>query len=205
MKNALRPVLAVAGAAALVSIGTAAYAGPPWTVSIGGSSTGAPAAYTASTVGASPQINFTTPAANLGCASGTAAGTITPGATTGAVGSITSSTFNSCSGPLGLTLNVTQNSAWAININGNQVGGVTPGNVSTISASVSDGSGLCSFDVTGTVPGSFNQNTQQLTVNGGGLSISNVNGCFGVINEGDPATFAATYQLAGIGAVTIAN
>ena len=200
-----RKSLAVAGAVALVSIGTAAYAGPPWTVSVGGSSTGAPASYTATTVGTNPDITFTVPGLTLNCDDGTANGTITPGATASKAGEIAGSSFNGCLGPLGIPLNVTQVGTWDINIAGDNVGGVTPGSIGSISASVSNPGGACDFDVTGSVGGSFDENTQQLSASGGGLTVSNVSGCFGLIQNGDPATFDGAYQLANIANVTIAN
>jgi len=202
-----RKSLAVIGAAALVSIGSAAYAGPPWTVSVGGSSTGSPASYTAATVGTNPDITFTVPGLTLTCDDGTAAGTITPGATgtDGKAGEITSTSFNTCNGPYGIALNVTQNTTWDINLDSDNVGGVTPGNIGNVDASVSNPGGACDFDVTGSVGGSFDESTQQLAVSGGGLTVSNVSGCFGLIANADPATFDGTYQLANIANITIAN
>lgn len=200
-----RKSLAIIGAVALVSIGTAAYAGPPWTVSVGGSSTGAPASYSATTVGTDPDIEFSVPAADLTCADGTADGTITPGATASKAGEITATEFNTCLGPFDIPLEVTQTSVWDINITGNNVGGVTPGSIGNVNAHVENPDGLCEFDVTGSVPGSFNENNQQLAVGGGGLTVSNVSGCFGAIGNGNPATFDGTYQLADIDTVTIAN
>lgn len=201
-----RKSLAAAGAAALiVASGTAAFAGPPWTVSVGGSSTGSPASYTAT----SGQIDFTVPGQNLGCDSGTAEGTITPGATSSKAGEITDTEFINCLGPLNIPLEVNQTSTWDINITGDNSGGVTPGQIGNVSASVSNPDGLCSFDVVGTVAGSFDENTQQLTVdNTSGpdtLFVENVDQCFGLILEGDPATFEGTYDLANIANVTIAN
>lgn len=201
-----RKSLAAAGAAALIVVGgTAAFAGPPWTISVGGSSTGAPASYTAE----SGPVDFTVPGLNLGCDSSDAAGTITPGATSSTAGVITSTTFDNCVGPLGIPLEVNQTGTWDINITGDNSGGVTPGQIGNVSASVSNPDGLCSFDVSGTVAGSFDENNQALTAdNTSGpdtLFVENVNGCFGLILEGDPATFDATYDLAGIANVTVAN
>ncbi|WP_375001742.1 hypothetical protein [Aeromicrobium sp. CTD01-1L150] len=200
-----RKSLAAAGAAALVMVAGAAYAGPPWTVSVGGDSTGSPASYTAETIGASPQIEFTVPGLNLGCDSGTAEGVIIPGPTSGKAGEIADTEFIDCIGPLDIDLEVTQNATWDIEITGDNVGGVTPGAITNVDASVSNPDGLCSFDVTGEVGGAFDENTQQLSVSGGGLTVSNVDQCFGLILNGDPATFDGTYQLADIDTVTIAN
>jgi len=98
-----RTTIALAAAAPLVSIGGTAHAGPPWTVLIGGSSTGAPASFTTATEGAHPNIGFNVP-----------------------------------------------------------------------------------------------ETAQQFAVSGGGLTISNVSGCYGLFVDGDPMTFEATYQLANI-------
>lgn len=194
-----------AGLVAAAYAPAAAYAGPPWTVSVGGSSTGAPVSYTASTVGASPQINFATPAANLDCVSATAVGTVTPG-TSGVLGTIGDVQLQSCSGPLGATLNNTSTAgSHDIVITGDTVNGITPVLVTGIAQTFSDDSGLCSFDGSGSVPGSFDAATQLFTISGGGLTLTNVLGCFGVINEGDPATMAATYRLSGPGTITVTN
>ncbi len=201
-----RKSLAAAGAAALIiASGTAAFAGPPWTISVGGSSTGSPATYDAT----SGPIDFTVPGLSLGCDSGTAEGTITPGATSSKAGEIAETEFIGCLGPLGIDVDVTQTSTWDINITGDNAGGVTPGEIGNVAASVSNPDGLCSFNVVGTVAGSFDENTQQLTVdNTSGpdtLFVQDVDGCFGLILEDDPATFAGTYDLANIANVTIAN
>lgn len=206
-----RKSFAVLGAVALISIGSAAYAGPPWTVSVGGSSSGSAATFTASTLeidpaaGDQPDIEFSVPAADLTCDTGTADGTITPGATASTAGEISSTVFTDCLGPFGIALDVTQTCAWDLNIVGNNVSGVTPGEIDGVCAHVENPGGLCEFDVTGAVPGAFDESNQQLAVSGGGLTVSNVSGCFGAIGNGNAATFDGTYQLANIATVTIAN
>jgi hypothetical protein len=50
--------------------------------------------------------------------------------------------------------------------------------------------GAASF--TGTVNVTYDNNTDKLAVKGGTLHIWNVAGCFGLINSGDAASYAAT-------------
>ncbi|MGJ9422525.1 hypothetical protein [Aeromicrobium sp. CF3.5] len=200
-----RQSLSMASAAALVLIGSAAYAGPPWTVSVGGSSAGGPADYTASTIGDGPDIAVTVPKADFTCEAGTTLGSIAPGSTAAAIGRIAGSTFTDCFGPFGIELPIRQTSVWDINITGDNVGGATPASIGNITAHVENPDGLCEFDITGSVPATFDENTQQLHVDGGGLTISNVSGCFGAFGNGNPMTFEATFQLADVAPVTITN
>lgn len=142
-----RSTATVLGAAALLAVtATTAHAGPPWTVSVGGSSTGAPATFTAT----SGQLDFTVPGQNLGCDYAIFEGTITPGPTSSKAGEVTSSEFVNCVGPLGVPFEVTQTSVWDINLTGDNSGGITPGQIGNVSATATNPDGLCSFDIVGT-------------------------------------------------------
>lgn len=99
-------------------------------------------------------------------------------------------------------MEVTQTSVWDINITGDNVSGETPGSISGVSAHLENSNDLCGFDITGSAPAIFDENTQQLAVTGGSLILSNVFGCFGNANY---TTFEATYQLADIDTVAITN
>lgn len=82
---------------------------------------------------------------------------------------------------------------------------MTPASIGNIAAHVENPDVLCEFDFSGAIPGTFDQNNQQLHVDGGGLTISNVSGCFGGFGNGNPMTLKATYQLHDIAPVTITN
>lgn len=203
--------LALTGAAALVAIGGVAYAGPPWTVVIGNSSTGDPASFTSSTVeidpvtGDQPDIEWSVPAANLTCNDGTAAGTITPGATVSKIGEITSTSINDCLGPFNIPWDFEQTSVWDINIVGDTSGVMVPVEVSGITYTMDNPDGLCTFDVTGSVPGMLDMGSQQIHLDGGGTTVSNVSGCFGMMGNGNTHTLTMALQLDDIPRVLVAN
>jgi hypothetical protein len=75
---------------------------------------------------------------------------------------------------------------------------VTTGNISSVDATLSGS--LCSATATGSVDASYSNSTGVLTlkpVSGSGhtLKISGVNGCLGLINNGDTATFTGAFTL----------
>ena len=197
-------MLAVLGATAALTLGaSAAWATGPYTISAGAQTSGT-VAYTGSTTGASPQIQFNSPNVEMGCDSGTAAGDLFLGsnATGDDVGSITSSTWTNCVGPFGLPMSVTHAGTWSLNLTGTPTGGVTVGNIDEVNAHV-EATGdpeTCSFDVIGSVDGNFNESGQALTITTptaiGALFTVNVVGCFGLVDEGGPATFEGAYALA---------
>ena len=197
--NFKRKILALAGAAALVAVGGAAYAAGPYTVTAGSTSSGT-VAYTGTTSGASPQIKFSTPGVDMTCASGTAAGNLHLGANaTGAnIASIDSTTWTNCIGPLGLDLVVTQVGTWTLNATGDASVDPVAGSITSVNAHVENPGGACSFDVTGTMGGTFSEATQTLAVTPAGstLVVTNVSGCFGLVSENDPATFEMSYLIA---------
>ena len=202
-----RSTATVLGAAALLAVtATTAHAGPPWTVSVGGSSTGAPAPFNATTVNG---LEFSVPGIDLGCDSATFYGAITPGPTSSTVGQVTDSTYENCVGPLNLDFEVTQTSAWNIDLTGDNVAGVTPGEITNVNAHVADADGLCAFDLAGAKAGFIDENSQLIgsdnTTGPETLFVENVDQCFGLVLEGDPATVKATYALDGIAPITITN
>lgn len=213
----LRRTLAVAGAAALVAVAGPAWAGGPYTVAAGGTASGS-VAVTGVTTGLVPQVVLSTPSAVTTCDSSTIAGDINLGvnATGANIATINSSSWNNCQGFI--DFQITHTGTWSFNATGAPTGGVTDGTVTgahlrAVAINPSTGlpdPSLCSFDVTGSVDASFDQNYQQLQVTApvsgstSALAIANVTGCFGLVANGDPAAIEAVYATANVlGAMTI--
>jgi hypothetical protein len=139
--------------------------------------------------------------AALTCASSNASGTVNTGTGVGpTLGSISALSFaggGTCSGPAGISFTVTPNSLpYPIVATGPTAGGVTPGRVTGVNARLSGF--LCSATVTGSAPGNYNNATRRLTLTAGStLTISNVSGCFGLLNNGDTASFTTAYNVVG--------
>ncbi|GGF37437.1 hypothetical protein GCM10011519_08720 [Marmoricola endophyticus] len=196
----LPTALATLGAAGVLAFSGPAFAAGSYTVTAGGQSTG-----TTAFTGTAGSISFTTPGADLSCGGGTAGGTLNLGTSDGTgIADISSASFSDCVGPLGIPLDVTQTGDWTLNATGTP-GAVTDGSITGVSAHVSNPDGQCDFDVTGAVDGNFDSANQQLNVTSGNvLTLSNVNGCFGILNDGDTADFSATYDVvADAGAIAI--
>ncbi|MFF3286541.1 hypothetical protein [Streptomyces sp. NPDC003023] len=154
-----------------------------WAVSPGG-------AFTA--VAQNPTL--TVPAAVLECASATATGSV-GSSSTNDVGDITSLTFEDCS-VVGIPFDVQSKAfPWDLNALGvSAVPNAVDGSITGVEASVS-GSG-CTADFAGSVTGHYKNDTKQLVIDDGDLVASNAN-CFGMINDGDPALFEATFDVSG--------
>jgi len=204
----IKAVAIPAAAIAAAAIGTpAAFAATTYTVTAGSATTADnPINWHASTTGDSPQVTFNDVDAGvtMTCDSATAAGQIDVGGGQSGSGVATindpdptnhKTEWFGCQG-LGLTLHVAATLPWNIDATGPTSGGVTPVEISGIVAHVNDDNGLCSFDVTGSVPGSYDNATQDLAVNGGGLTIGNVGGSLcPVLLGNDEATYQATYHV----------
>lgn len=196
MRKTAALALMTAGAAAVAT----ALAGPAfaasWTVT---GNTNADGSYSA----AAGTTTLKDGSVNLTCTSATAKGVLANGsyATGDGIGTIAASTFTSCSGPLGLRFNVTQNGTWSINaVQPDATAGVTDGTITNVSASLSGPS--CTATVTGGVQGTYTNGTGVLSVNpsapnpnGVQLTVSGVSGCFGLIKNGDHPTFTASYNV----------
>lgn len=144
-------------------------------------------------------LKDTTSDNTLTCTSATAAGTLKSGSGLSGtdIGTITSTTFNKCTGPLKLTFTVKQSGTWDVNITSNS-GGVSTGFISNVSATLS-GSG-CTATVTGEADATYSNSTGVLTlapVSGSGhvLTVASASGCLGVINTGDTTTFSGAYTI----------
>lgn len=197
--------LAGAASAAVVIAASPAVAATTYTVTAGSAPNGTKVSFTGKTTGATPQVHFsdTTSSQDLTCDSGTAKGSTTTGTARPANGiaTITGSAFKltNCTGPGGLPLFVTGSGIWKLNATSyNATTGTTTGTITNIAAHVQTSDGTtCAFDVSGTVTATFKNSTQVLAVKttNSTLMLSNVQGCFGLLNNGDHATFRANYKV----------
>ena len=195
-----------AGAIALIAIPSALAAGTTYTIKAGTQKSGT-VNYTATT----DKIAFTdkTSGLALGCKSGTAAGAVTLGKKVAGnkVGTITKTTWKSCSGPNNIVLLPKQHGTWNLNATGATASGVTKAFVSNVNAVVKQkgAASLCTFTVTGASDGKYSNSTHKLTLSPGShkLKVSHVvGGCYGLISNGDTVTFKATYAFTGKISVT---
>ncbi len=116
------------------------------------------------------------------------------------IGTITSTSFTKCTGPLGISFKVKQSGTWELTVTkySSKSGGVATGYISKIHATLSGPS--CAATVTGEADASFSNKTGDLTVkpvskSGHVLKISKVSGCFGLINNGNTSGFTGTYKI----------
>jgi hypothetical protein len=106
--------------------------------------------------------------------------------------------FQNCSGPFGLTFEVEHVGDWALNgTTYDPATGVTTGTLTGITANLSGFA--CSATVTGSVDGTYDNNTGVLTVlPNPTLTVSFVDefdDCLGLINTGDRSTFDGAYTV----------
>lgn len=195
-KNLLRG-LTVTGIAAAASLGlaTSAFAATPVSVTVGSYTSGSHP-ITATTTGTTPQVTFTA-GVKMTCDQATVRGNVNAGLFSAPapnpVASVTSTSTDwvNCLGPLGIGMTVIPGTgAWDLNAvdTNNPSAGITQGTVDNVSAHVQDtssGGATCSFDVSGSVPGSFNNSTQHLVIPGTSstLHVSNIVGCFGLVTS----------------------
>jgi hypothetical protein len=178
----------VAGAAMAAGI---AFSAAPAVASPSATFTVTPGgAYTAT----STAVTFKDGSVTMNCTGSTAKGTLKSGSgLAGAgIGSISSLAYTGCTGPLG-TVTVTPG-ALPYSINAvSYASGVTQGNIGPVSVKVVMTG--CSFTVTGSAPGNFNNSTSSLNLTAGsGLSVSGVSGCLGLVKNGDHPTYVASYK-----------
>jgi len=142
----------------------------------------------------------------LQCTSSKSTGTLKSGSGISGtnLGSIKTLTFSGCTGPFGLVFTVTNsNFPWTLHGTAfNATSGVTTGNITGIKSHLS-GTG-CSADVRGATATSagkvkvtYTNGTHKLKVLGGGgtLHVFNVNGCAGLLTNGDATRFTGTYTV----------
>lgn len=203
--------------AALSSLAFAApaMAAPPYDVLVGGSSADTDYSFT----GTAAPIDFVAHGAfldvEMDCLQSVATGFVHGGSgQSGAdVATIEDTTWTDCTGPLGLDMTVVHGGSWLLNVTDTAVTGPpaadasVDGNISAASAYIyatNDESG-CAFSVTGAADGQFDEVNQDLVVAEDGtvsdanqLTISVAGGgstCSGLISDGDPASFAGTFDV----------
>jgi hypothetical protein len=140
----------------------------------------------------------------LTCTSSSGKGTAKKGSGLSGAGiaSITSLGFSNCTGPLSLTFTVhTAHFPWKLNAKSFS-GGVTTGTISRIHATLSGPSCKATVDGTGasanngTVTAKYSNSTGKLSTTGAGnLHIYNVQGCAGLIGNGDASSFVGSYAV----------
>jgi hypothetical protein len=200
MLKRIGAIMMAGGAAAALSLtlgatSSSATARMTWTIKPGGPVVGTAGKTT---------LRDTKTGTTLTCASSATKAKLKSGSgLTNPLGKITSVTFSNCSGPGGLVFTA-KTSASSTNpwpLSGSSFhSGVTKGTISNIKATIS-GSG-CSAKVAGTsasspgkVTGTYSNSSGKLKVSGGNLHIWDVNGCFGLIHNGDPSAFSGAYKI----------
>jgi len=200
MLKRIGAIITAGGAAAALTVALApapSFAATPaattWSITPGGNVTGS---------AKNPTLKDTKTGTVLTCATSTTAAKLKAGAhQTNPIGTISSIAFQTCTGPLGLSFTVSIKALpYKLNGTAPTSGGVTKGKITGIMASIS-GSG-CSANVAGTtatskgqVTGTYTNSSGILKVSGGNLHIFGVNGCFGLIANGDASTFSASYTI----------
>jgi hypothetical protein len=192
-----RLTIALSSGAAALALGigtTAAMAttASTWTIKPGGNVTGTAGKTT---------LTDTKTHQTLSCTSSSTTAKLKSGkGQTNPLGTISAATFTNCTGPGGLMFTV-KSSGFPWKLNGSSFSaGVTHGSITGVKATLS-GPG-CSLSVAGTsasspgkVTGTDTNSTGILKVSGGNLHVWNVNGCFGLINSGDPSKFVGSYKI----------
>ncbi len=136
-------------------------------------------------------------------ATGTVATATHQGTSPVKIGTVASLSFNNCTGPLGAVHTTIQALPYSLKIDSTTNStGQTDGMITGTKVHVSMTS--CAFDVTGSAPGFYTNGTHKLTVtktlpitplNTARLTVSNVVGCAGFVNNGDHPTFTSTYTV----------
>jgi hypothetical protein len=204
-KRAAGALFAVASAALAIGLGaTTALAATTLTVKVtnGGTYTATATTTTLSDNGVNVTCSSTTTTK-----SSTGTGTIATATHTGTspvkVGTVATLNFKNCTGPLGTVKTVIHNLPYSVKVDSTTNStGQTDGMITGTNVSVSMTG--CSFLVTGSAPGFYQNSNHSLHVtptlpvkplNTARLSVSNVVGCAGIVNNGDHPTFKATYAV----------
>lgn len=205
----LRHLVAGAATLGLVALsGPAFAAGPPYTVTVGGATSGT---FSVSAASSGPVVftakNNAGTVVNMNCTAVSGTGSVVAGTNKNPVATITSTTWTGCRIPGGAAT-VTQAGTWNISGTGSNATAGTEtiaGNVNNVTAGVAltASPSVCSFTVTGQADGAFNEATQQLVINetgySGDLVLSGVGPCLGQLQSGNFADMQATLNVSSSG------
>lgn len=201
----IRRLIAAAASVGLLAIaGPAFAAGPPYTIKVGTNTTGSYSVNFARVSGTPLTIIAGQP---LNCTNVTASATTTAGPNMNPIFRFGTFSFYGCSFN-GSAPTVTFLSA--ANFTGTGSNATTgnetiAGRIANFAVRISTGS-VCRFDITGFANASFNETSQRLLINEvpasatvGNLTVSNVVGCGGTVQNGNKATFVATLATSSSG------
>lgn len=153
-----------------------------------------------------PTLKDAKTGATWSCVSSATAATLQKGSgLINPIGKITSLTFTSCAGPLGMVFTVATSASsanpWPLTaLSFDPSTGVTNGEITKVVASISGAN--CNALLSGTsasspgeVTGNFANGASTLTVGGGNLHAWDVSGCLGFLNNGDAVSFSSVYNI----------
>jgi len=189
------------GAAAALAIGFGASVALAATLTVKVTSGGSFTSSSSNTV-------LTDGAIQLKCTGSKAGGSVPTKTFTGAttpvkVGSNSSLSFSGCTSITGNVTVKVNKLPYSIKVDSKtNTKGQTDGMITGVNTSVSTTG--CSFNVTGSAPGFYTNSTHTLTLtpklpitplNKAQLTVSNVNGCSGLVNNGDHPKFTGSYKI----------
>jgi hypothetical protein len=202
-KHVVRVLIAGTAAGTALMLGAGAALATTLTVTVtGAASTGAVTATSGKTT-----LKDTRNGDTLTCTSSSAKGVVKDQKTTGTapvkVGTVTSTTFTSCTGPAGLKFTVKQNGTWNLTVTGTTSKGVTSGGVTGVSATLTGTA--CTATVTGSAQGTVtNPSGTKAPVlafspsapnpNKFALKIASAN-CLGILEAGDTVQYTGSYTV----------
>jgi hypothetical protein len=203
-KHVVRVLIAgtAAGTALMLGAGTA-LAVTTLTVKVtGAASDGAASASSGTTT-----LKDTRNGDTMTCKSSTAKGTVKDQTTKGTapvkIGTVTSTTAASCTGPAGTTFTVKQNGTWNLDITGTTSKGVTSDGVTGVSATLTGTA--CTATVTGSVQGTFTNpsggkspilafSPSAPNPDKFALKLASAN-CLGILHAGDTIQYTASFTV----------
>ena len=200
-KRAGSALLVVAASAAAIGLGatTALATSATLTVKVTGGGS-----YTAT----STKTVLTDNGVSVTCTGSTASGSIptktyTNATTPVTVGTSAKLSFTGCTGPLGAVTVKVNALPYKVTVDSKtNAKGQTDGLITGANTSVSMTG--CKFKVTGSAPGFYTNSTHNLSLtpklpntplNKGGLTVSGVVGCAGLVNNGDHPKYTSTYKV----------
>jgi hypothetical protein len=159
----------------------------------------------------SSNVVFVVNGQTMTCSAADLGGTVQSGTAPAATIESARSTWGGCLYS-GQDVDVTfTNSTWDLDATSGYTSGVdtaVAGTVTNVGAHLSTLGGLCTFTVSGSAQGTFNESTQVLQVNEtaahAGLTVSGTSfGCFGLISNGQHASFSGTFAVSAPHAINV--